>query len=206
MLRPAPGVVSVIHLVQQRPGVAGQVRGHGGALRFQAQAAPALPVGADPQVADELARHRVLQTCSTLVEHVWRTSSNKRPTGQAARAGRCRNRPASGTRGARVLTPVKVQCSPPSPCSPPSGAVRGSGWLRASLDLRCAPRRTQGRRDEERPDTSTPPGGRTRNWYLAHSQRSCWALSHRPGRKSLSHIGAERGWVESGTVRQPPRS
>jgi len=38
------------HLVQQRPVAAGKVRGHRGALRFEAQAAPALPVGADPQV------------------------------------------------------------------------------------------------------------------------------------------------------------
>jgi len=35
------------HLVQQRLGAAGQVRGHCGALRLQAEAAPALRVGAD---------------------------------------------------------------------------------------------------------------------------------------------------------------
>jgi len=50
------------------------------------QAVPALPVGADPQIADESVRHRVLQACSTVVEHAWR-QGNKCPSGRAAGSG-----------------------------------------------------------------------------------------------------------------------
>jgi len=52
-------------------------RGHRGALRFQPEGAPALPVSAEPEVADKSARHRVLQTRSTFVDHfmVYRDST-----------------------------------------------------------------------------------------------------------------------------------
>jgi len=41
-----------------------------------------LAVGSDPRVNDKSARHRVLQTCSTLVERGWR-AGGKRPGGRA---------------------------------------------------------------------------------------------------------------------------
>lgn len=78
--------LDLYHLIQQRPGAADKVRGHRDARRLQAQAAPALPVGADPQIAHEPVRHRVLQPRSTVDEHVWR-QGNKGPNSRATKSG-----------------------------------------------------------------------------------------------------------------------
>jgi hypothetical protein len=79
-----------------------------------------------------------------------------------------------------------------SPCSPCSARNRACAWLRvapvpapsgAALALRCAPRRPGRRRDEGRPDASTPrgPAGPAPNKGLGKKEARWRPLPAHPG-------------------------
>lgn len=65
-------VVALLLLILTMSFNSAQVRDDRYTLRFEVQAAPALPVGADPQITDKLARHRTFHPCLTDVKHGWR--------------------------------------------------------------------------------------------------------------------------------------